>query len=595
MRDELKKNNIFSRRILVIGGIKAAFFGILISRLGYLQIVKHKEYASKANSNRIRPVLTTPIRGLIFDRNNKPLVKNANNYRLLLYRNKDTDIQKIITNLARILKLTPIEKRQIEVALKKSRYKSVISIVSDIAYDDLARLEVNSYKLKGCVIQSGLKRQYLLDRSTAHILGYVSLPSSNEITQKNRELFLNPDFKIGKTGIEKKYDLSMRGTPGQNQVEINAYGIPLRTLSEKKPQKGQDIHLNIDANLQQYINARLGNLAASATVIDVNDGAILALNSTPSFDPNLFVEGISEETWQQLSQNLKKPLNNKAISALYPPGSVFKLIVAMAALKNGHDFRHKFTCSGKMRFGNRVFHCWKKTGHGQINLIDAIAGSCNIHFYNLAIELGIDKIAETALQFGLNHKFDIGIDGAQSGNIPSDAWKRKIFKQPWQGGDTLNTAIGQGFTLTTPLQLAVLMAQIANGGFKITPHLIKGQNNITKTRLIDPSIIDLVKYGCNMVVNSKKGTAYWHRIWKKNYEMAGKTGTSQVISKRAAELTDAEKEIKAHQNHAIFAGYAPVNKPKFAISVVVEHGGSGSSTAAPIARDILLKTQQIIT
>ena len=380
-------------------------------------------------------------------------------------------------------------------------------------------------------------------------------------------------------------------------VEVDAFGIPLRTISNEDGIDGEKLKLTIDIELQKFVLERLKKQVASVVVMDVKSGEIISLNSNPSFNPNNFVEGVSLEYWQALLADHKKPLNNKPISAIYPPGSIFKLVAALAALEHGIDPKEKIKCTGKHRLGKRVFHCWKKTGHGKMNMVDAIANSCNVYFFNIANQIGIDKITEMARRFGYGEAFDIDLAGAKEGNLPTKSWKEKIFKQSWVGGDTLNSIIGQGFILATPLQIAVATARIANGGVAINPYLVQKEENenqfqkLSEKPLVKKEYLDIVRQGMYNVVNSRSGSAYYRRITQKGFEMAGKTGTAQVISKRENEMS--EEEFDENKNHALFTAYAPAHNPKYAISVVVEHGGGGSAVAAPIARDILLEVQRL--
>jgi penicillin-binding protein 2 len=329
--------------------------------------------------------------------------------------------------------------------------------------------------------------------------------------------------------------------------------------------------------------------------MDVKSGEILSYASSPTFDPNNFVEGVSREYWQQLNNDPRKPLNNKPIGALYPPGSTFKLMVALGGLENGFNPNTKVHCNGSYQLGKRAFHCWKEGGHGTLDLTNAIMHSCNTYFFTLANQIGYEKFTEMARRFGYGEKIDISLYGSKFGNVPSDEWKRKVYKTPWVGGDTLNTAIGQGFVLATPLQMALVTSRIANGGVPIKPYLVRNHNilkqydELKNQPLIKLDHLKLVHEGMRRVMNEPGGTAYGKRIEIKGFEMAGKTGTSQVVSKREKEMSKAENAANA--NHAIFVGFAPVHDPKYAISVVVEHGGGGSAAAAPIAKDIMVELQ----
>jgi len=594
---DIRKNKIFNRRVFLLGAGQSALAGALILRLGYLQLWKHEEYSVQSDSNRIKPMINPAPRGTVFDRHGLPLTKNDNNFRLFLYLDKKRNTDELIAKLAQILDLSAQDKEMFLAKVKNSRRKSVISLIDNLGWDDLARIETNSHLLSGISIESGIIRRYPYPLETAHFLGYVSLPSEKEIDENEQALFMSPDFRVGKAGIEKTFDEALRGKYGVKYVEVNAHEIPLRTLSVKPTIDGSRISLTIDFPLQKFVAERIKNDAASVVVMDVKTGEILAYASSPSFDPNRFVEGISKEYWQELNDDLRKPLNNKPISALYPPGSTFKLMVVLAALESGFNPATRVYCNGYYRLGRRVFHCWKEEGHGTLDLMGGIMHSCNTYFFTVANQIGYEKFTEMARRFGYGEKLDISLYGARSGLVPSDEWKRKVFNQPWVGGDTLNTAIGQGNVLATPLQMALVTARIANGGVPIKPYLVRNHNiykqfdELKNEPLIKNSFIKFVQEGMNRVVNEPGGTAYGKRIAIKGFEMAGKTGTSQVISKREKEMSKAEADANA--NHAIFVGFAPVHDPKYSISVVVEHGKSGSMTAAPIGKDVMMKVQGV--
>jgi len=592
---DIRKNKIFNRRALILGAAQSTLASALVMRLSYLQLWKHEEYAIQSDSNRIKPMINPAPRGTVFDRNGFPMTKNDSNYRLLLYLERKRNVDVLIEKLSEILDLTAENKNIFIAKVKNARRKSVISLIDNLGWDDLARIETNSHLLPGISIESGIIRRYPYPNETAHFLGYVSLPSEKEIDGGEQNLFMHPDFRMGKFGIEKTFDEALRGKYGVKYVEVNVHEIPLRTLSIKPPVEGSRLHLTIDFDLQKFVTERIKNDVASVVVMDVKTGEILAYASSPTFDPNNFVEGVSREYWKQLNDDPRKPLSNKPISALYPPGSTFKLMVALAALESGFNPSTRVYCNGGYQFGRRIFHCWKEGGHGSLDLMGGIMNSCNTYFFTAANQIGYEKFTEMAKRFGYGEKFDISLYGAKSGNVPTDEWKRKTFKQPWVGGDTLNTAIGQGMVLATPLQMAIVTARIANGGVPIKPYLVRnhninGQFDLLKDEpLAKKAHLEFVQEGMRRVVNEPGGTAYGKRIGVEGFEMAGKTGTSQVVSKREKEMTKAENAANA--NHAIFVGFAPVGNPKYAISVVVEHGKSGSGTAAPIAKDIIMEVQ----
>ena len=595
MLRDIRKNKVFNRRALILGAAQSGLAGVLVLRLSYLQLWKHEEYSIQSDSNRIKPIINPAPRGTVFDRTGFPLTKNDGNFRLLLYLNRKRNAQDLIDKLASVLDSTDKEKETFSAKIKNSRRKSIISLVDNLGWDDLARIETNSHLLPGISIESGIIRRYPYPAETAHFLGYVSLPSETEIDTNEQALFMHPDFRIGKFGLEKTFDEALRGKYGVKYVEVDVHEIPLRTLSTKQMVEGSRLNLTIDFQLQRFVTERIKNDVASVVVMNVKTGEILSYASSPTFDPNNFVEGVSKEYWQQLYEDPHKPLSNKPVSALYPPGSIFKLMVALAGLENGFNPATRVHCNGSYQMGRRAFHCWKEGGHGTLDLVGGIMNSCNVYFYTLANQIGYVKFTEMARRFGYGEKVDISLHGSKSGLVPSDEWKRKNFKQPWVGGDTLNTAIGQGMLLATPIQMALVTARIANGGIPIKPYLVRNHNiykqydELSSKPMVKSAHMELIHEGMYRVMNEPGGTAYGKRIDVKGFEMAGKTGTSQIISKREDEMTGAE--AKAHANHAIFVGFAPARNPKYAISVVVEHGGGGSAAAAPIGKDVMMEVQ----
>lgn len=599
MLRDIRKNKIFNRRALFVGAAQSVLATALVTRLGYLQLVKNEEYAIQSDSNRIKPMLNPAPRGIVMDRFGEPLTKNEGNYRLLFYFENKKNTTELIEKVAEILDLSEESKNLFAAKIKNARRKSIISLMDNLSWDDVARIETNSHLLPGISIESGIIRHYPYPAETAHFLGYVSLPSEKEIDENEQNLFMHPDFRIGKAGIERTFDETLRGKYGVKYVEVNAHEIPIRNLSISPATEGPKLHLTVDLRLQKFVTERIKEDVASVVVMDVKTGEILAYASSPSFDPNNFVEGVSRQYWHDLNSDPKRPLNNKPIAAIYPPGSTFKLMVALAALESGVNPHSRVMCNGHYQSGRRIFHCWKDGGHGSMDLVDAIKNSCNVYFFTVGSQIGAEKFTEVARRFGYGEKFDISLYGAKSGNVPSDAWKRQVFKTPWVGGDTLNTAIGQGFVLATPLQMAVVTARIANGGIPIKPYLVRNHNimeqyeELKNHPLVAQSNLHLIQEGMRRVMNEAGGTAYAKRIEVPGFEMAGKTGTSQVISKREKEMSKTESGINENQNHAIFVGFAPVQDPKYSISVVVEHGKSGSGAAAPIGKDIMLEVQML--
>ena len=597
---DIRKNRIFNRRTFFLGAIQAGLGSALIARLSYLQIIKHQEYSVQSDSNRIKPIISPASRGLIVDRFGVHLANNEMVYRLFLYLGDKKSNIESLNKIAEILDFND-EKRQIlSNKIKNAKRKTIISLIDNLDWNDLAKIESNYYSLSGVSIESGAVRKYPHPTETAHFLGYVSLPSDKEISINEQNLFMHPDFRIGKSGIEKSFDSYLRGQYGVRYVEVNVHEVPIRDLSSRESQDGSRVHLTIDFRLQKFATNLIKNESASIVVIDIESGEILVYACSPAFDPNRFVEGITSDYWKELNSDIRKPLTNKPIAALYPPGSTFKLIVAIAALESNINPQMKVHCNGNYQFGKRTFHCWQKDGHGSLAMIDAIMHSCNTYFYTIASQIGAEKISEVAKRFGYGEKFDISLFGVKSGVVPNNEWKKRVLKQEWMGGDTLNTAIGQGFVLATPLQMAVVTARIANGGVPINPYLVRNQqifrqfDDLKNNKIAKDDHISIIKQGMYKVVNVAGGTAFGKKIYINNFEMAGKTGTSQVISKRESEMTANEKANKVNQNHAIFVGFAPFNKPKYAMSVVVEHGKSGSQAAAPIAKDLFTEIYNLV-
>jgi len=598
LHEEHKKGEIYTTRTFVIIGIQIFLFSILFFRLLFLQTFQFEKYKNKSEENRIQTIPIPPLRGNILDRKDKKLTLNRDSYRVILYRYKGYN-DDVIDRLVSILEISDEGKSKIIAKLKKNKHSPIISILDNLTWDELAKVEFNYYRLEGIAIESGHIRQYPFNETFSHLLGYVSIPMENEIPKslKERELFLHPDYRLGKTGIEKIYEKEITGVAGFRNVEVNAHGVPLKELFVKKATEGKNIKLTIDLELQKFISNRMQGLKGAVVVMDVNSGEILAMNSAPAFNPNEFVEGISQDYWDELINNNAKPLNNKAVSAMYPPGSTFKPVVALAGLEKGWDGEKKINCTGKTWLNRRVFHCWKKTGHGKSDLVRAIMKSCNIYFAKLSLFTTIDNISAMAHKFGIGEDFDISLPNVKNGLMPDRPWKKRRLNDVWVRGDTVNTGIGQGFTLATPLQLAVMTSRIANGGYPVYPFLIyDSEKRLENAKLFEGESmvkkenIDLVKEGMYRVVNKKGGTAYWSRLrWSKDFKMSGKTGTAQVIAKKKKDMMEEDgKELKEEfRNHGSFVGFAPYENPRYAISVVIEHGGGGSVSAAPVARDIM--------
>jgi penicillin-binding protein 2 len=530
---------------------------------------------------------------------------NQQNYRVLVVPEQARDVEATLEALASLVPVTEADRRRILRDVRRRRRFVPVTVRENLSWEEVARIEVNAPDLPGVSIDVGQTRYYPYGGDTAHILGYVAAVSEKELS--GDPLLELPGFRIGKAGVEKAHDLALRGIGGSSQVEVNAFGRVIRELSRQEGQPGAEVTLTIDLELQRYVSQRLGDESASAVVLDIRNGDILALASTPSFDPNAFNRGLTAEEWRSLVTNPRAPLINKPIAGLYAPGSTFKMVVALAALERGVITpKQRVFCPGHLQLGDARFHCWKKGGHGSVDLHAGISQSCDVYFYELARRVGVDRIAQMAQRFGLGENLGLDLPGEQVGLIPTRKWKLAATGTPWQGGETLIAGIGQGYMLVTPMQLAVMTARLVNGGYAVQPRVtrsVKGTANDGgqpgtpfKSLGLNVEHMELVRAATNAVVNEPTGTAFRARIKERGFEMGGKTGTSQV-----RRITKAERDHGVRKNedlpwkerdHALFVGYAPLSAPRYAVAVVVEHGGGGAAKAAPIARDILFAVQQ---
>ena len=591
-----------TRRVMVLGGIKLGLLSTLVARMYYLQVVQSARYAMLADENRISLRLVAPSRGVITDRTGVPLATNQQNYRVVLVQERTRDVEASLNQLAQIVPLSDTDRRRILRELQRKRRFVPVTVRENLTWDQVSQIEINTPDLPGVSIEVGEIRNYPFGEATAHILGYVGQVSMSEI-QGDPVLSL-PGFRIGKAGIEKHWEKDLRGIAGTSQLEVNAVGRVIRELSRNEGQPGRELTLTLDVALQQFTQKRLSEeLSACAVVMDVHTGGIYAMASNPSFDPNRFSTGINAELWEELLANPTAPLANKTSAGQYSPGSTFKTVVALAALEAGVvGPHHSVFCPGWMDLGDHRFHCWKKGGHGTVDMYDALRQSCDTYFYDLARRLGIDRIAEMAHRFGLGEPAGIDLPGERPGLVPSRAWKQATLGSPWQQGESLVAAIGQGYVLATPLQLAVMCARLVNGGYAVKPHLVKQVKQGAVEQTMWPAIgvqkqnLDVIVQGMNLVVNHQHGTAYRARIAEPGMEMGGKTGTSQVrritMAERSTGVVKNEDLPWRERDHALFIAFAPVDAPRYAVAAVVEHGGGGSAVAAPIVRDILLECQR---
>ncbi|MZR32058.1 penicillin-binding protein 2 [Sneathiella litorea] len=609
-----EKGRVFSRRSLMMAGSQAVLMSALAGRLYYLQVIHSDEYSTMADENRMNLQLLPPLRGRIVDRFGLEVASNRHNYRVVLIPEQTKSVEATLDALEHYVPPGSIDRERVLKDVKRKRSFVPIPVVDNLTWEQFAKINVNSPDLPGIQMDVGSTRDYPYGPLFAHIVGYVGAVSERDLqTQEYDPLLELPEFRIGKSGIEKYYDKTLRGKAGLSRLEANAFGRIIRELNRQEGIPGNDAVLTIDKQLQEFTVRRMGTESAAAVIMDIHSGDVLSMVSVPSFDPNAFASGISSADWKALIEDPKRPLGNKAIGGQYPPGSTFKMIVALAALEAGViNAGHQVFCSGHTQLGKHRFHCWKRGGHGKLDLEDAISQSCDIYFYDIARKVGVDKIAEMAHRFGLGEELDIDMLGERDGLIPTKAWKLAVQGVPWQLGETYNTGIGQGYVLATPLQLAVMTARLANGGKKVSPRLVRSINGEALEGAMQPhpqlNLEDLdlgisqnsLKYvlnGMYKVVNGPRGSARAAKIRVEGWEMAGKTGTAQVrrISRkeRIEGVRKSDEKPWEERDHALFVGYAPFDDPRYAVSVIVEHGGSGSGAAAPIARDLLQETLRL--
>jgi len=600
-----KANKRFHRRAFILALGTTALYTGLVSRMGWLQLTNGRQYQTLSDNNRIHINLTTPVRGYVLDRNGKMLAYNEQNFFVQIIPEQTSDIKQSLKNLAHIIDLRLSSQDEIINKAKRQAKFIPIKIRDNLTWDDVSAIEISLPDLPGISIDVGQKRLYPYAEQFAHIAGYVGAVSEKEMTDD--PVLRLPDFQIGKTGIERSFERQLRGIPGSKSIEVNSSGLMVRELEDRRGEIGGSVSLTLDQDLQANVLKILSReKSASAVVMDVHTGAIYACASYPSFDPNLFATRLPQKTWNALNSNTGKPLNNKSISGQYPPGSTFKMITVLAALEaNIIDANTNFFCNGHFDVNKERFHCWKREGHGYVNVYTALEESCDVYFYNLAAELGIENIAKMARKFGLGKKYNLKLPLESIGLVPDENWKRGRFGTDWHLGETINTTIGQGYVLTTPLQLAVMTSRLVNGGYAVEPwivahdgvyHARKRQTQWPKIRISNRGL-GMVRRGMELVMQGDDGTAKSSTIGIEGQEMAGKTGTAQVrritMAERRAGLLAHEDIVWKNRDHALFVGYAPYDNPRYSVSVVVEHGGSGSGTAAPLARDILKVTQEI--
>ncbi len=597
MKYKATKKNIFSRRTALLAGGKILLGTGLLGRMYYLQVNQSRHYATLAKENSIKLEPLPPGRGLILDRFGKKLTVNNKVFRAVLIPEQVQDMEGTLAKLDHLIGIDPHSWEKALHDIERVPGFIPVTVKTGLTWDEVSTIAVHSPNLPGVTTSEGYLRRYPFGPTAAHITGYVQSPSIKEVSES--PMYSLPDFKIGKTGIEKSTNAYLQGKSGYREVEVNARRRIIRQLNHFPSRAGKNINLSIDVELQGFVNQRLAQeKSASAVVMDIHSGEVLALSSHPTFDPNPFITGVDHQEWQSLITDPYKPLLNKSIAGEYSPGSIFKLVVAIAALEyNLITPSSTVTCNGFVEVGNQRFHCPKLGGHGNVNIFSAIKRSCDIFFYDLALQLGIRNIAKVARKLGLGSATGIELAEEKPGLIPDKAWKQKRFGTSWKIGETVIAGIGQGYMLATPMQLAMLIARITNGGLAVSPTLMKspGDPYDVHSLGLKPSTLATIVKGMQQVVNSRGGTAYNARIDDPNFAMGGKTCSAQVRRITMQERKQGLHKLNLpwhHRDHALFAGFAPISKPKYAVSVVVEHGGWGGRVAAPIARDILLQTQK---
>jgi penicillin-binding protein 2 len=596
-----------SRRALLLGTAQLGIIAALGARMASLQVYQADEFRMLAEENRINIGLIPPARGLIYDINGVVLADNEQHYTITMTREGAGDVDEILARLNRLVALDPerLEKAREELG---SRSPFVpVTVAERVSWQDVARVNVNAPALPGVVAELGRSRSYPQGLDMAHVVGYVGPVSDYDLSRiDDRDPLLQiPRFQIGKTMVENNLERDLRGSAGSKRVEVNAAGRVMRELDRVEGTPGSDVQLTVDARLQNYIQARLSGESAAAIVIDVTNGDVKGIGSAPSFDPNVFVRGISVSLWNELNERdidtslRRRPLAAKTVQGTYPPGSTFKMVVALAALEDGAIGPDETVrCVGHTDVFDTRFHCWKRSGHGNMNLNEGIKQSCDVYYYDIGQRVGIDKIAAMGRKLGLGERHDLPMSAIRNGIMPDKAWKREARGEEWRIGDTVNASIGQGYVLTSPLQLAVMAARIATGR-AVKPRLVRSIDGVDEPSGAGESLglnennLRRVRSAMYDVSNHPRGTGYRSRIATEEFRMAGKTGTSQVRritqAERDSGVTRNEDLPWSRRDHALFVAFAPADNPKYAVAVVVEHGGGGSTAAAPIARDVMLQ------
>lgn len=593
-------HRLTTRRGLLLSVGQLAVAGVIGTRMWQMQLGEGESYRMLAEENRINFRLLAPDRGRILDRTGKIIAGSEPVYRIAVVREAARDVGLVLRDLQRLVALDDETVARVLEQVSRVQGFVPVTVLDRVAWEDFARIAINAPALPGVIPQMAYSRVYPFGEDFTHQVGYVGPVSESDIDTPDAPdpLLTIPDYQIGKTGIEKALEPELRGRPGTRQVEVNASGREMRSLGEDSPVAGADLRLTLDHHLQNFMRVRLAGNSAAAIVLDVASGDLLGVASAPSYDPNLFVRGISKGDYAGLRDNEFKPLADKSVQGAYPPGSTIKMSIALAGLTTGVATPQDTTvCRGYVDISGRRFHCWKRSGHGRVDMKAALRESCDVYFYGLAQKVGIDAIFAMNDRLGLGRKFDLPLSAVSHGLNPSRQWKLERHGAEWLIGDTINASIGQGYVLASPIQLAVMTARIATGR-AIVPQLVRtiGSNAVAAPEAeslgLDEAALALVRQGMFEVSNHQRGTAYSSRVEDPAFAMGGKTGTSQVFSisteERAAGIRTQEELPWNRRDHALFVCFAPYDAPRIAAAVVVEHGGGGSTVAAPIARDMAL-------
>ena len=601
MKRENKRSGVFTRRALLVAGGQLAALGFLGARLYQVQVEEGARYSTLAEANRISSRLVAPPRGRLLDRFGVVVAGNRQNWRALLIAEQTTDVPATIEAFSRYIPLADSERARIERDLRRHRRFIPIVLREFLSWEDMARIEVNAPELPGVLVDVGTTREYTFGPHLAHVAGYVAPPNDADVAQDT--MLALPGMRVGRAGLERTHDATLRGRAGAVQLEVNAVGRVIRELDRQEGTPGRDVTLTIDAALQEQVLGRLGEESASAVVMDARNGEVLAMATNPSFDPSLFNSGVSQAQWVEWTSNRRAPLINKAASGLYAPGSTYKMVVALAGLEaKAITMNDKVSCPGYLDYGDRRYHCWSKGGHGMMDLRGALKNSCDVFFYEVARRTGIDKIAAMSNRFGLGVKLGIDLPGTRQGFVPTRAWRAGQGKL-WNIGDTIVCGIGQGYLQLSPLALATMTARLATGR-AVEPHLTRaiagaavpgGKPEDWPSLGLPERMLSAVREGMWSVINEQGGTATIAKLEIPGVQFAGKTGSVQV---RNVTREQREKGYKSEnlpwelRPHALFVGFAPYDAPRYAVALVVEHGNAGSAAAAPIARDIMADVLQ---